>query len=210
MTPSSLSSTSLLLAATALLVVACGTPEVAPNPLTVGDEGPAEQLATPTEGASAGPAAPEWVEVAALALGKELLTTVETKANCCAGEEAPYRGSPARFYLGPQDMSASGDGYLLWMDAEGHVVLSHQSDPGAYDQVVHRSEAAAPRVDGKVTLTIPASLLPSIPLYIWAGTRNPSTVLGTDLPISLEEGGIPALLLTPAGGGTDAGKGTAP
>jgi hypothetical protein len=128
-----------------------------------------------------------------------LEATVATALDCCGDAEAPYQGSPARFYLGPADMTGSGDGLLLWLDATGHSVLSRQTEPGVYSEAIYRSEKPAKRIEGVVHLESPAALIPTVPLYIWAGSRFPSTVLGQDLPVSDPEGKIPALLIASPG-----------
>lgn len=171
-----------------------------PNPISLGDEAPAEggpgSKGTGKAGLD-GPAAPNWKKVGEVPLvGTSLTATVATELSCCGDADSDYQGSPARFYLGPVDMSAGGDGLMLWLDAKGHSVLSQQTDPGVYSKEIFRSEGPAKRTDGVVNLECPAKLVPEIPLYIWAGTRFPSTVLGTPLPISDPDGGIPALLLT--------------
>jgi len=169
-----------------------------PNPISGGLDAPATGPAGGKDATGPGPSAPDWKSVGEVQIPDTgLATTVATGLNCCGDAELPYQGSPARFYLAPADMSAGGDGLLLWLDAAGHSVLSQQTEPGVYSQVVYRSETAAKRSEGVVHLESPAALIPTVPLYIWAGTRFPSTVLGRNLPISDPEGKIPALLIAP-------------
>ncbi len=194
----------LLSALLVALLWSCTENVPPPNPISGGLDAPAGGPAGGKDPTGTGPSAPDWKSVGQVQIPDTgLAATVATGLDCCGDAKAPYQGSPARFYLGPADMAGGGDGLLLWLDATGHSVLSRQTDPGVYSEVIYRSEKPAERSDGIVHLESPAALIPTVPLYIWAGTRFPSTVLGRDLPVSDPEGKIPALLIAPPSAGPD-------
>jgi len=182
-----------------LPLLACTEDVPPPNPISEGAQPPG----TPDKSKGAkkstdanNPTAPDWKKVGEIELsGMRLKAKVTTDLSCCGDSDLDYHGSPARFYLGPADMSQGGDGFLLWLDKKGYSVLSQQTEPGVYSKVVYRSKAPAKRAQGTVHLECPTEFLPKIPIYIWAGTRFPSTVAGLELPISDPAGGIPALLI---------------
>lgn len=172
-----------------LLLVACTTAQAPPgdDPIASADAPPPGDSPPPPETSTA------WKQVGAVDIAGGLRATVATTATCCAGKDE-VEGSPARFFLALA-APGSSEGYALYIDAKGAVVFAGQEAPGKYTVELYRSKGPAPRGDGLVTLEVPADSLPTGPLLIWAGTRNPSTVNTVELPVRAADGSIPTLRL---------------
>jgi len=175
-----------------LLLLSAAACTTQPGP---GGDNPIALAAVPGADAATAPPDPStaWKQVDAVDISTGLKASVTTSAVCCDGQD-PVDGSPARFFLA---LAAPGstEGYVLYVDAEDHVVLAGQEEPGKYTIELYRSEEKALRAAGTVTLTVPATGLPTGPLLLWAGTRQPSSVNGVALPNKSEDGSIPTLRL---------------